>query len=88
MSSEPNLSRINDYQNHIEELHRSKIRLEKSISDVANKKKINDAGGDNDSINSVESLNNYLDVKVRVIQFFLVVSPVQTLSSFIIKILY
>jgi hypothetical protein len=70
MSSEPNLSRINDYQNHIEELHRSKIRLEKSISDVANKKKINDAGGDNDSINSVESLNNYLDVKVRVIQFF------------------
>lgn len=61
MSSEPNLYRTENYQNYINSFHR-KPRVEKSISDV--QKKIDD---DNDSINSVaESLNNYLDVKVRV----------------------
>lgn len=61
MSSEPNLYRTENYQNYINSFHR-KPRVEKSISDV--QQKIDD---DNDSINSVaESLNNYLDVKVRV----------------------
>lgn len=77
MSSLSNNIRSNNYQNHIEELHRSRTILEKSISDVE-KKKIDEAGDDNDSINSVESLNNYLDVKVGVI--FLAIF----LASFII----
>lgn len=57
----PNLYRTENYQNYINSFHK-KTRLEKSISDV--QKKMDD---DNDSINSEsESLNNYLDVKVGV----------------------
>lgn len=60
MTSETNLYRTENYQNYINSFH-SKPRVEKSISDV--QKKIDD---DNDSLNSVaESLNNYLDIKVR-----------------------
>lgn len=63
--SEQNLYRTENYQNYVKSLHRHENRkLEKSISDVQGKS--NDCEGDNDSLNSVaESLNNYLDVKVR-----------------------
>lgn len=62
--SEPNLYRTENYQNYINSFH-SKPKLAKSYSDVQSSSKNGD--GDNDSVNSVaESLNNYLDVKVRV----------------------
>lgn len=60
--SEPNLYRTENYQNYINSFH-SKPRLAKSYSDVKSQPKIDD--GDSNSVNSVESLNNYLDVKVR-----------------------
>lgn len=61
--SEPNLYRTENYQNYINSFH-SKPKLAKSYSDVKSEPKTND--GDSSSLNSVaESLNNYLDVKVR-----------------------
>lgn len=62
--SEENLYRTENYQNYIRSLHKHS-KLEKSISDVQAKNL--DYDDDNDSLNSVaESLNNYLDVKVRI----------------------
>jgi hypothetical protein len=69
MPSEQNLYRTQNYQNYVQSFHRHP-KLEKSISDVQGKS--NDDDGDNNSINSVaESLNNYLDVKVRPSMTFL-----------------
>jgi hypothetical protein len=62
MASDQNLYRTENYQNYINS-HHQRPPVAKSISEQQ-KHKTND--GDADSINSVaESLNNYLDVKVR-----------------------
>lgn len=61
--SEPNLYRTENYQNYINSFH-SKPKLAKSYIDAKSQPKADD--GDSSSLNSVaESLNNYLDVKVR-----------------------
>lgn len=65
MSSESNSYRTENYQNYINSFHQ-RPKVEKSISDVQKKDIKRQDDGDDDSINSVaESLNNYLDVKVR-----------------------
>lgn len=64
MPSEPNLYRTENYQNYVNSLNQQKSTVVKSISDANNSfASIDD---DAESINSIaESLNNYLDVKVR-----------------------
>lgn len=58
--------RSKNYQDYVDDI-RSKMKVEKSISDIEKKKIDSNVNGDNDSINScAESLNNYLDVKVGV----------------------
>lgn len=68
-SSGSNLYRSQNYQSYVDQT-RPKTKIEKSISDVEEKTKIDGKnvvnGCDNESINSCESLNNYLDVKVGV----------------------
>lgn len=68
-SSGSNLYRSQNYLSYVDQT-RPKTKIEKSISDVEEKKKIDGKnvlnGGDNESINSCESLNNYLDAKVGV----------------------
>lgn len=64
MTSEPNLYRAENYQNYVNSYQKG--NLVKSISD-ANDGSIKRIEDDTESINSIaESLNNYLDVKVRI----------------------